>query len=103
EGPMTAGQLAERLSLTTGAVTSVIDRLEGQNIVHRITDPKDRRKVVVHADPKKLEECGKVYESIGTAFAKLLGNYSVEQLRFLVEYYEVSIELTKDEIAKLHT
>src|SRR5581483_9048359 len=51
EGPMTAGQLAERLSLTTGAVTSVIDRLEGQNIVHRITDPKDRRKVVVHADP----------------------------------------------------
>lgn len=100
---MTAGQLAKRLSLTTGAVTSVIDRLEGQNIVYRITDPKDRRKVVVHANPKKLEECGKVYESIGKAFAKLLSNYSEEQLRFLVEYYEASVEITKDEIAKLHT
>jgi MarR family transcriptional regulator, organic hydroperoxide resistance regulator len=102
EGPMTAGQLAERLSLTTGAVTNVIDRLEQRGIVHRVPDPKDRRKVVVHTNPKKIAECGKTYDSIGEAFAKLLSNYSLDELQFLIKYYKASIELTKQEIYKLH-
>src|SRR5271155_5123972 len=46
EGPMTAGQLAIRLNLTTGAITSVIDRLEKANLAVRVADPADRRKVV---------------------------------------------------------
>src|SRR5689334_8116357 len=44
EGPMTAGQIAERLSLTTGAVTNVIDRLEREDLVKRDRDANDRRK-----------------------------------------------------------
>src|SRR4051812_32176951 len=43
EGPMTAGQLALRLTLTSGAVTSVIDRLESAGLVHRTQDATDRR------------------------------------------------------------
>src|SRR5580704_16504685 len=45
EGSMTAGELAMRLSLTTGAVTSVIDRLESVGLARRTADPHDRRKV----------------------------------------------------------
>lgn len=101
EGPMTAGQLATRLSLTTGAVTSVIDRLEQHGAVKRTTDPKDRRKVIVKADLSHLEQAGKTYDSIGHTFEKLLKTYTTTQLEFLVEYYKISIELTKQEIAKL--
>lgn len=101
EGPMTAGQLAIRLSITTGAVTSVIDRLEKCGIVHRVADPNDRRKVIVRVDDKKVKEHGKLYNSMGGAFAKLLGNYSVKELRFLIEYYKAAVELTKQETAKL--
>lgn len=101
EGPMTAGQLAERLSLTTGAVTSVIDRLEKCGIVHRVTDPNDRRKVVVTIDEGKIKQAGKVYESMGKAFAKILDTYSIDELRFLVQYYKTAIELTKAETKKL--
>ena len=101
EGPMTAGQLAERLSLTTGAVTSVIDRLEEREIVHRVADPRDRRKVVIQANPEKLKECGKVYDSIGISFAKLLDTYSTDELRFLVKHYTAAVELSKQEAAKL--
>jgi MarR family transcriptional regulator, organic hydroperoxide resistance regulator len=101
EGPMTAGQLAKRLSLTTGAVTNVIDRLERQDLVKRAPDARDRRKVIVTINQEKLDSGENVYLSMGEAFSKLLEQYSTEQLEFLVQFYEASIELTKHEIAKL--
>jgi DNA-binding MarR family transcriptional regulator len=101
EGPMTAGQLAKRLALTTGAVTSVMDRLEKAGLAERVSDPHDRRKVVVKVDAKRLQKMGNVYESMGKAFQDLLKNYSVDELQFLVDYHKATIELTKLEIAKL--
>jgi DNA-binding MarR family transcriptional regulator len=103
EGPMTAGQLAQRLNLTTGAVTSVINRLEQRNLAQRIPDTEDRRKVIVVAvDQKDLAPTDNVYRSMGEAFEKLLETYSTQQLEFLVQYFQASIELTKLEIAKLN-
>lgn len=101
EGPMTAGEIANRLNLTTGAVTSVIDRIEKAGFANRIADPKDRRKVVVKVNAKNLENMGKIYESIGHTFQKVLDGYSTDELQFLVDYYKITIELTKSEINKL--
>jgi DNA-binding MarR family transcriptional regulator len=101
EGPMTAGDLAKRLSLTTGAVTGVIDRLEAAGFARRTADPHDRRKVVVNLNAKKLKRLGKTYESMGETFQRVLGQYSTAELRFLVQYFEKAIALTREEIAKL--
>jgi len=101
EGPKTAGEIAERLSLTTGAVTSLIDRLERVGIVERTSDPKDRRKVIVKIIPDKIGRTGHVYESMGKNFGNMLEHYTTEQIEFLVRYYKDSVELTKKEIAKL--
>ncbi len=101
EGPMTAGQLGRRLSLTTGAVTNVIDRLERRGIVKRASDGKDRRKVIVTVNEKRLVTADRVYRSVGKAFERLLATYATEELEFLVRYFQASIELTKQEIAKL--
>ncbi len=101
EGPMTAGQIAKRLSLTTGAVTNVIDRLERQGFVNRMPDPHDRRKVIVAVNEAKLASGENVYLSMGEAFSRLFDTYSTEQLEFLVQFYRASIELNKQEIAKL--
>src|SRR5215217_2877554 len=46
-GPITAGELAERTSLTTGAITGVVDRLERAELVRRERDPHDRRRIVL--------------------------------------------------------
>ena len=48
---MTAGELAERTGLTTGAVTGVVDRLEEAGFVRREDDPGDRRRVILRAVP----------------------------------------------------
>lgn len=100
EGPMTAGQLAERLSLTTGAVTSVIDRLENAKYVIRKADKDDRRKVIVTLNQQQLQVKDTPYDSIGDAFVKLLSRYSESELQFLIDFYKSSIEITKQEIAK---
>lgn len=101
EGPMTAGELAKRLSLTTGAVTGVVDRLEGAGFAKRSADPNDRRKVVVNLNAKRLQRLGRTYESMGETFQKVLEQYATEELRFLAQYFKTAIELTKEEIAKL--
>lgn len=101
EGPMTAGQIATRLSLTTGAVTNVIDRLEQRGIVHRITDKRDKRKVIVTADKNSFKGNKNVYISIGKAFEELLQNYSTQELELLARYFEDAIKITKQEIKKI--
>ncbi|HEV2238557.1 MAG TPA: MarR family transcriptional regulator [Ktedonobacterales bacterium] len=101
EGPMTAGQLARRLSLTTGAITSVIDRLAKRDLVTREPDPRDRRKVIVVANQARLAAGENVYLAIGQAFSRLHDTLSTEELEFLVRYHQASIELTKREIANL--
>jgi DNA-binding MarR family transcriptional regulator len=101
EGPMKAGQLAERLNLTTGAVSNVIDRLELGKFASRTPDTKDRRKVIVTVNHEKLATSDNVYRSIGESFEKLLESYSIEELEFLVRFYNSTIKLTKLEIAKL--
>src|ERR671918_1308199 len=46
-GPMTQKRLGERLSISPGAVTAMIDRLESRGYVERIPNPKDRRSALV--------------------------------------------------------
>ncbi len=46
-GLMTLGRLGERLSMSPGAVTALVDRLERKGYVERVPNPKDRRSVLV--------------------------------------------------------
>lgn len=46
---MTAGELAARLELSSGAVTYLVERLASAGYVERDSDPQDRRKVLLRA------------------------------------------------------
>ena len=50
QGPpyrLSAGELAEEMGLSSGAMTNRLDRLEEAGLVRRIADPDDRRGVLV--------------------------------------------------------
>ena len=50
QGPpyrLSAGQLAEGMGLSSGAMTNRLDRLESAGLVRRLSDPDDRRGVLV--------------------------------------------------------
>jgi DNA-binding MarR family transcriptional regulator len=55
DGPLTQRQLGDRLSLTSGAITMLVDRLEQGGWVHRRPHPTDRRYVLVELTPRALD------------------------------------------------
>lgn len=101
EGRASAGRLAEELNLTSGAVTGVIDRLTRRGVARRTPDPDDRRRVLVEPDLAALARGENVYVSIGRAFDELHSGYGIEELDFLADYLERSIEITHEETTRL--
>ena len=58
-GRLTMGSLAEQVSLTTGGVTRLVDRMESAGYVHRVPCQSDRRvsyAALTDAGRAKLEE-----------------------------------------------
>jgi hypothetical protein len=100
-GPQTPGQLGAALSLTSGAITGVVDRLVKLGLAKREADATDRRRVLVAADLATIASGPNVYEGIGTAFRALHESLSDAELAFLVDYTERSIALTQQEIDRL--
>ena len=87
-GAITAGELAERTSLTTGAITGVIDRLERAKLVRRARDPHDRRRIVLELvhDPERERTIGALYEPLGRAITDLVGQYSAAERATLLDF-----------------
>src|SRR5438876_11951776 len=54
-GQIGAGDLARELRMSTGAVTTVVDRLERAGYARRIPDPSDRRRVLIEVAPQVHE------------------------------------------------
>jgi len=48
---LTAGELAARISLSQGTVTDILNRLEQRELIRRIRDEQDRRRVRVETTP----------------------------------------------------
>lgn len=45
KGSLSLGKIAEKILLTTGSITYVIDQLEGRSLVRRVACPTDRRRL----------------------------------------------------------
>ena len=73
EGQLTQRDLAERLSLTSGAITMLVDRLEEGGWVKRGPHPTDRRYTVLALTPRVAEaspaELGAYHQEV-SALAK---------------------------------
>ncbi len=93
-GPLTAGRMAELTGLSTGAITSVIDRLEDAGFVTRSRDEHDRRRVIVEvvADGKQLE-VARHYEEMCEAWTTLLETYDDRELVLIHDFLERSIAM----------
>ena len=56
DGPLTQRELGQRLALTSGGVTVLIDRLERRGWVKRMPHPSDRRAVLLELTPTALDD-----------------------------------------------
>jgi DNA-binding MarR family transcriptional regulator len=101
EGPVPAGRLAEETGLTTGAITTVLDRLERAGFARRVRDPSDRRRVLVELTPEAMHGAGDLYGEHVALAERNYRRYSEQQLGLLLEFIREGRELNEREAAKL--
>src|SRR2546423_2099118 len=94
-GPHSAGEIAQRTGLTSGAVTRLVDRLEQRGSVRRRADPDDRRRVLVEITHSALKTCEPFYEPIAREGTALLEQLSEKELEVILRYLRTSYEFTK--------
>jgi DNA-binding MarR family transcriptional regulator len=95
-GGLTAGELAERTGLTTGATTRLIDRLERRGRVRRVADPGDRRRVRVEPVPWRPGHLDDVVGPARRTVAEVLDRYDPDQLAVLFDFFERAAPAFRD-------
>lgn len=99
---VTPRELADRLGLTTGSATTMLDRLEKVGYVTRSAHPSDRRKLLVHATATART---RAFELIGPLVddgrRTLLSRYSGAQLELITEFLTRATELQREHVARL--
>src|SRR3954447_21034370 len=101
-GGVTAGRLAGEAGLTTGAVTGVIDRLEGVGVGRRVADPDDRRRVKLEVTPKFYSRAEKVWGPVAQDWSTALGRqFSSEELNLIIGFLRRTNEITEKHLERL--
>jgi len=102
-GVTTAGTLAAHTGLTTGAITAVIDRMERAGYARRRRDPNDRRRVLVEALPRYVQNIGTLYRPLARSTEKLHREYDDKQLALVVDYLTRAFGLAAEHVNWLQT
>lgn len=98
EGPLTAGQLAERTGLSSGAMTTAIDRLELAGYVRRLRDENDRRRVVVELTDEAAQ-LDAFYTEHERLSRQLYEEYTAEEMRILLGFIRRGREFNERQAA----
>jgi DNA-binding MarR family transcriptional regulator len=85
-GRLTAGEIASHTGLTTPSVTGLLDRLESKDMVRRVRDPQDRRRVIVEPNQDQFAKLAQAFSSLQETFRDLLEIYSDEQLATIADF-----------------
>lgn len=101
DGPAAPSDLAARLGLTTGAMTKVLDRLQAGGYITRSSDPADRRRVRIDADPAGLAGLAGAYGPLGERMNRLLDGCSTDDLRVVLSFMKAGREAADAEIARI--
>ena len=102
-GQATAGDIASRAGLTTGAVTRMIDRLERAGWVRREHDRHDRRRVIVRPVPDRQTEVEPLFLGLSKGWAEALADYSDDQIAMVLELFQRMRKIAREEAALVHS
>ncbi len=100
-GPLPAGRLAEEMGLTSGAVTTVVDRLERVGYARRAADKDDRRKVLIEITPKAARLGMELYGGFLEGTQRLFAAYSEAELELVLDFLRRGAELGDEQLARL--
>ncbi|ANP56093.1 DNA-binding MarR family transcriptional regulator [Streptomyces griseochromogenes] len=102
ENLLTAGDLAARAHVTTGAVTGILNRLERAGYVIRRPDPSDRRRVRVAAVPAAVTRVEAVYAGHYKRLTDLFADYDPAELAVITDWFTRATSLAHEYLEKLN-
>jgi DNA-binding MarR family transcriptional regulator len=97
-GRITAGDLARELRLSTGAVTTIVDRLEKAGYARRVADPDDRRRVLIEVTAKVARLSADIWGTPAEAVDWASG-YTDKELDLFIRFQEQSLEWLEQHLA----
>ncbi len=100
-GALTAGQLADAMHLSSGAVTTLVDRLERAGYARRVRDTTDRRRVLIDLDPATVSRTMAFYAPLYHGSVRLLEGRTDEELELMIDFLERGTAMVEEELAKL--
>jgi DNA-binding MarR family transcriptional regulator len=100
-GSASAGQLAEALNLTSGAITGVIDRLEAARFVEREADPGDRRRVIVRLTDERMFDLQRAFAPLVLAAEHSVQGYSDNDMQLFLEILHGLTSVVNQQTARL--
>jgi len=103
EGRLAAGQLAAQTGLTSGAVTTVIDRLEKAGHARRVRDTTDRRRIYVELTGDARQSAGRFYAEHAELAESLYKQYTEEQIELLLEFVKRGRDFNERKAAELES
>lgn len=92
-GGLTPTELGRRLSLSSGAITALVDRLERSGHVERRPNPADRRSSVVLPVPEGLEEAGRHLRPVAAELLEASAAFTDEERAAIGRYLEAATEV----------
>lgn len=101
--PCTAGELSKGTGLSSGATTTLIDRLERAGFATREDDPNDRRRQMVRLSIRASAHCEAIYDPIRKDLFKLWSSYSLHDLEIIEGFLKKSLQLHVDSLERLRS
>ncbi len=98
-GPMTAGRLAEESGLTTGAVTFILDRLEGTGMVARRRDTEDRRRVWVEIVPEAQARLQGLQQPVAEEMRQVAQRFKADELAVVRDFMRQAKEVFQRQVS----
>jgi DNA-binding MarR family transcriptional regulator len=81
-------QLASLVGLTTGAMTTMLDRLEARGFITRRPNPRDRRGILIIATEAYQAAAQKLVAGVQKDHHALLSSYGEDELEIIREFLE---------------
>jgi DNA-binding MarR family transcriptional regulator len=100
DGPVPAGRLAAVTGLSSGAMTTALDRLERAGYARRVRDAGDRRRVLVEVT-ERIQTLHQFYAEHAKYAERLYERHSQEQLELLLAMFRESREFNERRAAEL--
>jgi DNA-binding MarR family transcriptional regulator len=76
--PLTQAALSHRIGLTTGATSSLLNRLEAAGHIRRVRDGADRRVVFLHATPGVDQLVDRFFDPLAARMGVMMAKYPPE-------------------------